>query len=66
MNVVLDRIEQAITNLKARGASELTIVGAIRAVIHSPAVALLVTLTPNKADDATLELLKALFPKSGS
>jgi hypothetical protein len=36
----------------------------LKKLIHSNAVALFVKLTPNKADDAVLDVLKGLFPAS--
>lgn len=59
---VLERLETAMKNLKARGVSDGDIAQALKKIVHSPAVALLVALTPNKVDDAALEMLKALFP----
>ena len=59
---MLEKIEAAIERLKAKGATEAEIGAVLRKLIHGPLVALLVSLTPNKADDAALELLKALFP----
>lgn len=59
---ILDRLDSAAEHLRAKGTDGAQIGAALKRLIHSPAVALLVSLTPNKADDAALELLKSLFP----
>ncbi len=59
---VLQQIGEVIARLKSRGATDGEILAAIKAFIHSPVVALLVGATPNKTDDAILEVLKTLFP----
>lgn len=59
---MLDVLQAAIKRLLDKGASPEDIGAAIRRVIHGPAIALLVSLTKSKVDDAALELLKALFP----
>ncbi len=59
---ILDRLDDAVAKAVTAGKASGDIAAALKRIIHSPAVALLVTLTPNKADDAALELLKALFP----
>lgn len=59
---LLDRLDHVAVQLTAAGKAEGDVAAALKRLIHSPAVALLVALTPNKADDAALELLKALFP----
>lgn len=59
---IIDRIEQAVARLRERGVADGDIAAAVKRLVHSPAVTLLVALTPNKADDAALEILKALFP----
>lgn len=59
---MLDRIEDAIAKLRAKRVAEGDIASALGKIIHSPAVALLVSITPNKVDDAVLEILKGLVP----
>jgi hypothetical protein len=61
---LIDRVEQAVARLKARGVADGEVAAVVRRIVHSPAVAMLVRLTPNPADDAALEILKALFPLS--
>ena len=36
---------------------------ALAKLVHSPLTAMLVQLSPNKVDDAVLEILKGLVPK---
>lgn len=57
---ILDRLENLLKGLN--GTNEAEIGATLKRLIHSPVVALLVKLSPNKADDAALELLKGLFP----
>lgn len=59
---LLDRLDDAVERAKTAGKGQAEVGGALRRLIHSPAVALLVRLSPTPADDAALELLKALFP----
>ncbi len=59
---VLNRLEEVFARAKARNVGEGEIIVAVKKVIHSPLVALLVKATPNAVDDVVLETLKALFP----
>ena len=59
---MFDLNESTVSKLRAKGTNELDLAAAIRKVIHSPLTALLVALTPTKADDTALEILKGLFP----
>lgn|GEM_PF-4650191 len=61
---ILDRIEGLIGALGQRGVADGEIASTVKKLIHSPALALFVKLTPNKADDAVLDVLKGLFPAS--
>ena len=59
---LLDRLDETAARLVAAGKANGDVGAAIKRLIHSPAVALLVRLSPTPADDAVLELLKSLFP----
>jgi hypothetical protein len=59
---MLDRLNEILDRLKAKGIGEGEAVKIVQKLIHSPLVALLVKLSPNKADDTILELLKSFVP----
>jgi hypothetical protein len=61
---ILERIDTLLAGLQGKGLTNGDVATALKKLIHSRAVGLLVTLSPNKADDAVLELLKGLFPAS--
>ena len=60
---MLEKIENIIDRLRQRGVGDGKIIEIITRVIHSPAVELIVKLTPNTVDDAVLEILQSLIPK---
>ena len=62
MSPLLSRVLDLVAKLKAGGAEAPKIAELVRTLVHGPLVALAVALTPNKADDAVLELLQGLFP----
>jgi hypothetical protein len=57
--VILDLLRKLFDRLKAGGLGDGE---ALARVIHSPLVGLLVGLSPNKADDMILDILKGLVP----
>lgn len=59
---LLDRLDEIASRLATAGKANEEVGAALKRLIHSPAVALLVRLSPTPADDAVLELLKSLFP----
>lgn len=59
---LLKRLEDTLAALRKRGMKDADLKATFTRILHSPALALLVKLTPNSADNAALELLKVLFP----
>lgn len=59
---MLSRLEELLKKLRSGGVADGEARTVIARLIHSPVTALLVQLTPNKADDAVLEILKSLVP----
>lgn len=60
---MLKKLEELLAKLRAGQLGDGEIGKILAQFVHSPAVALIVGLTPNKADDAVLEILKSIVPK---
>lgn len=61
-SALLDTMEKLAQRVKSGQIKEADAGAFIRRLVNSPAVALLVKLTPNPVDDIALEFLKGLFP----
>ena len=60
---MFDKILLLHEKLEALKFGDGKLVEALTKLVHSPLVALAVRVSPNKADDAILEVLKTLFPE---
>ena len=61
-SVLLDALERLTDRVKSGKLTEASATAFVRRLVNSPAVALLVKMTPNPVDDVALEFLKGLFP----
>lgn len=60
---MLDKIKDALNNLKTKEVTEEQLVAFVTKLVHSRIVGWLVSLTGTKNDDAVLTVLKEKFPK---
>lgn len=60
--MILDALNRLLERLRAGGGTSAEQLPIIRKFVHSPIVALLVQLSPNKYDDMILQMLKDMLP----